>query len=64
MKVKELKEIVANLPKEADEFDVIYGASGEEGLTTVDKVFLTYFEGEVPEDTTRDFLAIWSGDVK
>lgn len=64
MKFKEFKEKVNAIPEEAGEFDVIFGASGEEGLFDVSDVFQTYFEGEVPEGFTKDFIAIWSGEEK
>lgn len=64
MKFKEFKEKVNAIPEEAGEFDVIFGASGEEGLFDVSDVFQTCFEGEVPEGFTKDFIAIWSGEEK
>lgn len=64
MKVKELKEFLSSLPKEADDFDVAFGATDIEGIYEVSEVFQTCFEGEIPEGMTKDFVMIWNGELK
>lgn len=63
MKVKDLKQFLASLPKDADERDVAFGAKKLKGLYMVSGAIESNFpEGEeVPDGITRDFILLWNG---
>lgn len=60
MKVRELKEALAQLPEGFDEQDVLFGATTLEGLYEVDGLSKAKFdENDVPEEFTKEFLLLW-----
>lgn len=62
MKVKELKQFLAQLPKDADERDVVFSAKDLEGLYVISGANESYFHhDEAPEGITEDFILLWNG---
>lgn len=60
MKVRELKEALAQLPEGFDEQDVLFGATTLEGLYEVDSLLKAKFdENDVPEEITKEFILLW-----
>ena len=62
MKVKDLKKFLAELPADADERVIAFSTKLMKGLYIVAGAIESHFyDGEVPEGITQDFILLYNG---